>query len=474
MGHMLQTTSARFTPAKQAAENAQKPRAVDTVRPSANKHSFFGLRAFSIVSLLAVVVAAVLMAMGFRYVSILDIEHQSESVNIIAIEAELGEFVKPYLPLLVIAGETNGTLELPDEAVGKLRNLEARSALRQFSLIDTTGRTVYSMHAEDRVHQFGADQHFISAKKGLTVTKLSYRDYLNDYFATSNEKNLAQTYYPLRTTTSGVVVGVLLVATDVTTLVERSSLAQLLFISTALIIMLGLYFSLVTIVRRIENIINQQQIELSQRSSLLAVLSRRMIDTHETEKKQVAAELHERIAQTLASAKMEIEGAIATYRRGSDPEETLNKLVPILHAATQDVRQVATQIHPGSLEDFGLVTTLHMCLVEFRRQHAHIEVEEYFYLTNEDIPSSLTNIVYRVFADALSALAAEEALGRFSVWLEKINGALTLTIRDDSLTVDDRNKPYQSIYDKMQLSGGKFSLAANSDGGAILSVAWFA
>lgn len=471
---MRQDTPDKFVQPQKVAEDAPRISATGNLRPSTGKHSFFGLRAFSVVSLIAVVVAAVLMAMCFRYVSIVDIEHQSEAANVIAIEAEIGEFVKPYIPLVLKGVDPSSALEPSEGDLVKLREIASRSVLRRITLIDSQGQAVFSTHLEDSGRQFAGDRYFVNAKKGTTVTKLSYSDYLNEYFGGSTEKNLAQTYYPLRSVPNGEVVGVLLLVTDVSTLVERSSLAQLLFVSTALIIMLGLYFSLVTIVRRIENVINQQQVELSQRSSLLAVLSRRMIDTHETEKKQVAAELHERIAQTLAGAKMEIEGAIATYRRGADPQESLNKLLPVLHAATQDVRQVATEIHPGSLEDFGLVTTLHMSLVEFRRRHPHIEVEEYFYLTNEDIPSSLTNIVYRVFADALAALAAEEALGRFAVWLEKVNGALTLTIRDDSLTVDDRHSPYQSIFDKTQLSGGRFSLAANVDGGAILSVAWFA
>jgi hypothetical protein len=51
---------------------------------------------------------------------------------------------------------------------------------------------------------------------------------------------------------------------------------------------------------------------------------------------------------------------------------------------------------------------------------------------------------------------------------------VTLTIHDDGLTIDDNNSPYQSIYDKTQLSGGKFSLTADGEYGVILRVSWLA
>jgi hypothetical protein len=42
------------------------------------------------------------------------------------------------------------------------------------------------------------------------------------------------------------------------------------------------------------------------------------------------------------------------------------------------------------------------------------------------------------------------------------------------LALDEDNAPYQSIFDKTQLSGGKFFLAANDDGGLTLCVSWLA
>lgn len=456
------------------ATNKQPKNAADHAsKPPGSKHSFSGLRAFSGLSLMAIVVTALIMAMCFRYVSVADIQHQSEAANVIVIEAEISEITKPFLKILK-EHDANGAANIPEGTFNKLFDLQGRSSLRQITLIDGQGHILFSTRTESLSRQFASDEYFKRAQEGAIVTKLTYRDILNEYSPPSSEDNLAQTFYPLPARQTGKALGVLVLATDVTTLVERSTLAQLLFISTALLIMLLLYFSLIAIVRRIENVINQQQIEISQRSNLLAALSRRMIDTHEAEKKHVAAELHERIAQMLAAAKMEIEGATAAYRRGADPREALEKLVPVLHAATQDVRRVATEIHPGSLEDFGLITTLHMRLVEFRKSHPHIDVAENVSVTNQDIPPALNNIAYRVFTDVLSVLAAEEAVGRISVGLEKTDDSLTLIVRDDGLTIDDGNAPYQSIFDKAQLSGGKFALVANDDGGLTLSVSWLA
>lgn len=457
----------------QAAESLPSAGGGDNSPAPGGTHSFTGLRSFSLISLVAIVVAVALMAMGFRYISIIDIQHQSEAANVISIEAELSEVMGA--PLNRIRDQAaDGASAQVEAPLAYLRALQGHNSLRRLSLVDRSGRVLFATRAEDRNGQFAGDAHFAQAMTGKIVTKAVYRDILNEYLIPPGEENLAQTYYPLYAAPDGRVIGAIVLATDISALVERTVLSQVLFISTALIIMLLLYFSLLIIVKRIEAVIGQQQIELAERSSLLAALSRRMVDSHEAEKKQVAAELHERIAQTLAATKMEIESAMTAYRRGVDPQEALNKLVPVLHAATQDVRQVATEIHPGSLEDFGLITTLHMRLTEFRKRHPHIEVEENICLTNNDIPLSLNNIVYRVFADALTALAAEEAVGRISVELRKIEGALTLTIHDDGLTIEDGIAPYQKICDRTQLSGGKFSLTADGEYGGILRVSWLA
>lgn len=471
---MVNENPSRFVYGPQGTKSPLKGEVASASRQSGViRHSFTGLRSFSLISLIAIVIAATLMTMGFRYISIADIQQQSETANVIAIEAELAEIMTPPLRRQK-EREAASPSPLAEGPQAYLRELEGHSSLRRLILIDSSGRVLFASRAQDRQREFSGDANFLQAMTGKIVTKVAYRDVLNVYIAPSGEENLAHTYYPLRASPSDKVIGAILLSTDISAMAERSALSQALFISTALIIMLMLYFSLLIIVKRIESVIDQQQIELAERSNLLAAVSRRMIDSHEAEKKQVAAELHERIAQTLAAAKMEIEAAMLAYRRGVDPQVALNKLVPVLHAATQDVRHVATEIHPGTLEDFGLVTTLHMRLNEFRERHPHIDVEESLSLTNQDIPSSLNNIVYRVFADALITLTAEEALGRIGVLLEKINGAITLTIRDDSLVLDNEDSPYQSIFDKMQLSGGKFSLVANDEGGLTLSASWLA
>jgi signal transduction histidine kinase len=462
----------RFRVRRAADKRPQGNAARDSGMPE-DGHSFSGLRAFSGLSLLAIVVTALIMAISFRNVSISGIRIQSEAANLIVIEAEAGAIVKPFLNFLT-EREAHGKAELPEAISSQLLDLQGRSSLRHVTLIDEKGQVLFSTRADNLSRQFDGDKHFKRAINGKISTKLTVLDVVNEFLMPSGDDNIAQTFYPLRTKRNGKALGVMILATDVTTLVERSAQAQFLFISTALLIMLLFYFSLIAIVRRIENVINQQQIEINQRSNLLAALSRRMIDNHEAEKKQVAAELHERVAQTLAATKMEIESAVMAYRRGTNPQDALERLVPVLHAATQDVRRVATEIHPGSLEDFGLVTTLRTRLAEFRKCHPHIDVAENVLVTRDDIPNALNNITYRVFIDVLSTLAAEESVGRILVELAKINGALTLTIRDDGLTLAEDNAPYQSIFDKTQLSGGKFSLAANDDGGLTLSVSWLA
>jgi signal transduction histidine kinase len=221
----------------------------------------------------------------------------------------------------------------------------------------------------------------------------------------------------------------------------------------------------------------QAEESLRERSELLAALSARMLDAQEIEKQRIAIELHERVAQTLAAAKLSVEQAALMLRNGNDgAPQILAAMIGPLQAATRDVRAVAVSLRPPSLDDLGLLAALRETCRSYGRERMENGIATSFAIADEDVPRSLQSIIFRVAESALKAIATEQHIGQVSLDLQGDPRSITLTIRRAMLESrpDDQAHPdaYGDARDRTVLSGGKFSAGFEPSGGITLTAIW--
>ena len=228
-----------------------------------------------------------------------------------------------------------------------------------------------------------------------------------------------------------------------------------------------------------EHISERQHAEaaLRERSELLAALSARMLDAQESEKQRIAIELHERVAQTLAAAKLSVEQAAMMLRSGNDAApQFLTAMIAPLQAATRDVRAVAVSLRPPSLDDLGLLAALRETCRTLCHDRAGSEIVPAFDIAEADIPRSLQSILFRVAESALKAMAAEQELGQVELVLQGDASTIALTMRRElpanRAETGMRADAYSDARDRTLLSGGKFSATFDPVGGTTLTAVW--
>jgi signal transduction histidine kinase len=274
---------------------------------------------------------------------------------------------------------------------------------------------------------------------------------------------------------AGPYVGVFEIYTDMSGMVTNNEQTQIIIVCTLVVVLMLLYFSLLSYVRRMERVIVAQESTLRERSELLAALSARMVDNQEAEKQRIAAELHERVAQTLAAVKMTVENAVHAINRGDETSlKQLEGMIPVLQTATQDIRSVAVGLRPPSLDELGLVATLRWLCRQFTEKNPHIRMESRLDLEEARIPAPLKAIIYRVAEDTCAALAANRQVTRIAISLDADDERIVLTIRDDALSDDTVKEefPYASVRQRTLLSGGKFLTLSNAWGGLNMMATW--
>lgn len=161
----------------------------------------------------------------------------------------------------------------------------------------------------------------------------------------------------------------------------------------------------------------------------MRLLASRVIDNGDRQRAAVAHELHESTAQVLAGLAMQI-GAEA--RNESDPSRAvrLSALRETLTTVTEEVRQLAQEMHPRVLEELGLPAALRELARSITAGH-NVDVSVDVSPAVGDIPMPTAAALYRTAEEALSNAVRHGDPCHIDVLLFVDDETLMLEVVDD-------------------------------------------
>lgn len=444
------------------------------------------LRFYSIASFISIFVTAALLTLFYRHVTIQGIVQLAEKSNLALAQTTLNS-VKPalieYLSSVASLEQQKITeYKLTPELARAVTNLMHETSIVRVKIYNRQGVVAFST----KPGQTGKDQSknpgFTSAIDGRALSSLIYRDTFNRFDGeNSDEDNLMQTYVPVRNAPTEPILGVFELYADVSPLVKENERIMFIILAGAEFILAALYFVLILVVRRARNIIDAQQQTIRERTATLEILSTRLLKSEELEKKKIANDLHEGLAQTLSAIKANVESSRLLITADDDKSRSLESIVPVLQSAIQEVRTIATDLRPSSLDDLGLIPTINWYCREYERLHPGIRVTQEISLTEEMIPLPLKIVIYRIIESVFENIAQHSYTDRIVLALlgEEEENAITLEICDSpsepSARMDPTPNPhlrFAEAQERTTLSGGVFSARRDRTGRVTLSATW--
>jgi signal transduction histidine kinase len=167
-------------------------------------------------------------------------------------------------------------------------------------------------------------------------------------------------------------------------------------------------------------------VDLSQRVARESLQT--MLHAQEEERKRFARELHDETGQALT-------GIVLALRRvrEADTAEGFDDALDHVHglavSALEDVRRVAFELRPKSLDDFGLVAALER-LVERVQAQSGLEIELETVLVSR-LPENVETAVYRMVQEALTNSVRHSGAQRVSVVVAWREHMLSVLVEDD-------------------------------------------
>ena len=220
--------------------------------------------------------------------------------------------------------------------------------------------------------------------------------------------------------------------------------------------------------------------ELAERERRLADLIGQLFTAQEEERRLVAYEVHDGLAQVAAAAHQHLQGFARFYPPSSeDGRALLSQAVELVQRTVGEARRVIANLRPTALDDFGLGTALRM---EVDRLHAEGYLVDYESNLNEDerLPVAIETALFRIAQEAITNVRKHAEARRVRVTLDRLEGRARLCIRDWGRGFDpaaprigggpSEQVGLNSMQERVGLLGGSFRVQSRPGIGALVTV----
>lgn len=441
------------------------------------------LRFYSIASFISIFITAAFLTLFYRQVTIQWITRLAEEGNAALAQTTLNS-IRPALMKHLDAEAKAGPQgvapqKFPAELAASIENVMQGTSVIRFKIYNRNGIVIFSSNAG----QIGTDQSkkegFMTAISGRIASSLIYRDRFNPFDKITAKDNLLESYVPVRSGQNGPIQGVFETYTDLTQMVRENERILLIVLLGAELIMAALFATLLLVVRRANQHLETQQQGIRKRTATLEILSNRLLNSDEQEKKKIASDLHEGLAQTLSAIKVYVENSRQLIGANNENAKALESIVPVIQSAIQEVRSIATELRPSSLDDLGLIPTINWFCREYERLHPGVQVVQEISMTEDKIPLPLKIVIYRIIESAFENIAPHSDPDSIVLALSAGENMLTVALCDLPSEPSagtghalDTHLRFAEAQERTILSGGIFSARRGRAGRVTLISSW--
>ena len=216
----------------------------------------------------------------------------------------------------------------------------------------------------------------------------------------------------------------------------------------------------------------------------LRILSNQLLSAEEKERKRIARELHDGIGQALSAIKFSVENSLSRLRNEADQSElkSLEAVIPLTQKTIEEVRRIVKDLRPSILDDLGILATINWFCREFQDIYAGVRIKREIDIQENDIPSPLKTVIYRILQEALNNIAKHSQADLVELALKKSAWGIELRIQDSGVGFDLAKtislKPSQrgfglaSMRERAELSGAGFDIESTVGKGTMIRVKW--
>jgi PAS domain S-box-containing protein len=232
---------------------------------------------------------------------------------------------------------------------------------------------------------------------------------------------------------------------------------------------------------QLEKRVRERTAELQKSRRELQYIAENTIHLLERERRKISLDLHDTIAQGLATIKLLLENKLAMMRKEAPASPfSIERILEITARSLNETRRIMYYLRPKMLDEIGFLATLRWHWQEFERLHPDMVVQKDIRVSESELPEELTLVVYRIVQQATHNIDRHSRADRVEFQLQQQNRRLRLRIADNGggfdaeqpLADPDKGMGMTCMKERAELSGGVFSLHSADGKGTVIEVDW--
>jgi signal transduction histidine kinase len=228
--------------------------------------------------------------------------------------------------------------------------------------------------------------------------------------------------------------------------------------------------------KRAEEKTKQAEQTLRSFQEQLRDLATHLQERQEEERRCIAREIHDELAQTLTALKIDTSWLMRRLDKAPRAvQERLKEMGALLETLVNSVRRIGTELRPDVLDDLGLTAAIEWQLQDV---HKRTGIDYELSLPSEDIPldQGRATAMFRIFQEALTNVLRHAEASKAVVRVMQQADALLLEVADDGKGItpeqltDRTSLGLLSMRERALLWGGELTIQGKAGEGTRVTV----
>jgi len=220
--------------------------------------------------------------------------------------------------------------------------------------------------------------------------------------------------------------------------------------------------------------------ELMREHNLTEQLLGETLKAQESERRRLAHEIHDTIAQGMVSAFTQVQTCRRLLKMGDETvEKELFETQQMIQNNLREIRNIILDLRPSNLEELGLLSTISYACMTFE-SNTGIRVDFNADELTASLSSNIENAIYRIIQEALNNIKKHSAARNAIVNLKNSEDFVILLIKDDGVGFDpekilqssEKNRHFGllGIKERTYFIGGEVELLAGPGAGTAIAI----
>jgi signal transduction histidine kinase len=226
---------------------------------------------------------------------------------------------------------------------------------------------------------------------------------------------------------------------------------------------------------------HMQELQISEQR--LRVLSARLVEAQENERKRVAKEIHDGIGSNLVAIKYGLESILTRMAQNKPFGEglTMEQIIDYMKDTIEETRRISSDLRPSILDDKDLGASVGWICRRYQEIFPEITFNRLIEPEEMDVPQALKVVIFRILQEALNNVVKHSGADNVHLDIKKSDEQLLLKIKDNGRGFDQEDEycpssgdgvGLMSMKERVELSGGSIEIISKKGEGSELKAIW--